>query len=351
MYIKRIDYIKDNKKTIISELDWSKVVLPAGTSNTTIWLSALSYTSNKPRFSYKIRGFQDHYLPADDDNKIVLNALSYGDYVIDIRYINEKGEFVEGVIGARIEILPFWYQTWWFRLLVIVAALSILFFIVRLVYISRLRKQRAVLEKQLAVQVERQRISSEMHDDIGAGLSGIKLLTEVTKGKIKDENASHEVEKIYQSVGDISAKMKEVIWSLNTENDHLSSLISYIQRQVRQWLENYPCQLHITIPEHIPDVEISGESRRNILLTVKEAVHNIIKHSAADKVNINITCDRELVISVSDNGKGFHLNEDAYTGNGLKNMKQRIDHLNGRFFIKNNEGSTLVFEVPIKHTL
>jgi hypothetical protein len=76
-------------------------------------------------------------LPADDDNKIALNALSYGDYVIDIRYLNEKGEFVEGAIGVSLEILPFWYQTWWFRLLVFIFSLSIIFFIVRLIYVSR----------------------------------------------------------------------------------------------------------------------------------------------------------------------------------------------------------------------
>ena len=95
-------------------------------------------------------------------------------------------------VGINLEILPFWYQTWWFRMLVAIVAFSIIIFIVRLIYISRLRKQRAVLEKQLAVQFERQRISSEMHDDIGAGLSGIKLLTEMTKGKVKDNAASGE---------------------------------------------------------------------------------------------------------------------------------------------------------------
>jgi len=190
-----------------------------------------------------------------------------------------------------------------------------------------------------------------MHDDIGAGLSGIKLLAEVTKGKLKDEVVSKEIEKIYESVGDVSAKMKEVIWSLNTENDHLSSLISYIQRQVRQWLENYPCRLSITIPEHIPDADISGESRRNILLAVKEAVHNIIKHSGADKVNIDIACNKQLIITIADNGKGFHLDENAYAGNGLRNMKQRIDNLEGKLLIKNQEGSTLIFEIPIKNTI
>ena len=258
---------------------------------------------------------------------------------------------MEDAVGINLEILPFWYQTWWFLMLIAIVALSIIIFIVRLIYISRLRKQRALLEKQLAVQFERQRISAEMHDDIGAGLSGIRLLTEMTKGKVKDTAASSEVEKIYESVGDISAKMKEVIWSLNTENDELSSLISYIQRQARSWLEHYPCQLTITIPEKIPDLEIDGESRRNIFLTVKEAVHNIIKHSGADKVTINIACDEQLTISVSDNGKGMHVDENSNIGNGLKNMKQRIHQLNGKIFIQNQEGFTLKFEIPYKQFL
>lgn len=348
VYIKRMEYIKGNKKTILNDLEWGKINLPPGTSAITIWLSALSYTSSRPRFSYKIKGFQDEYLPAGDKNKIELNALSYGNYEIDIRYINEKGEFVEGLIGVNLEILPFWYQTWWFRMFIVAVVLLIIIFIVRLIYMSRLRRQRVILEKQLAVQLERQRISSEMHDDIGAGLSGIKLLTEMTKGKVKDTAASSEVEKIYESVGDISAKMKEMIWSLDTENDQLSSLISYIQRQVRQWLENYPCQLTITIPEKIPAVEISGESRRNIFLIVKEAVHNIIKHSGANKVNINIACDEQLIISVSDNGGGMDAGENINTGNGLKNMRHRIHQLNGKFFIQNSEGVTLTFKIPYK---
>lgn len=348
VYIKRVEYIKKNKKTILNNLDWHDIELPAGTSSATIWLSAISFTSNKPRFSYKIKGFQNEYLPAGDNNKIELNALSYGEYAIDIRYINEKGEFVEDVIGINMEILPYWYQTWWFRLLVIVLALSAIIFVVRLIYISRMRKQRALLEKQLAVQLERQRISSEMHDDIGAGLSGIKLLTEMTKGKVKDDVVGAEMEKIYQSVGDISGKMKEVIWSLNTENDQLSSLISYIQRQVRLWLENYPCQLAITTPETIPDVEINGESRRNIFLAVKEAVHNIIKHSGADKISIDIKCNGVLRISVSDNGSGIQIDETNDSGNGLRNMRQRMHRLNGKFLMQNKEGLTVTFEIPFK---
>jgi signal transduction histidine kinase len=165
---------------------------------------------------------------------------------------------------------------------------------------------------------------------------------------VQDVAVEAEMEKIYQSVGDISGKMKEVIWSLNTENDQLSSLISYIQRQVRQWLENYPCQLHISIPEKIPDIEINGESRRNIFLAVKEAVHNIIKHSGADNVNIEITCNGALKILVSDNGKGIHKDEPNDTGNGLRNMRQRMHQVHGKFLMQNREGLTLTFEIPLK---
>lgn len=347
VYIKKIEYVNHNKRVTLNDLSWGKLNFPAGTSTATIWLSALSYSGNKPSFSYKIIGFQDEFLPVGNDNKIELNALTKGVYDIDIRYLNANGDFVSGSLGISIEILPFWYQTWWFRVLIIIATLGLAFYIARLIYVIHLRKQKALLEKQLAVQYERQRISAEMHDDIGAGLSGIKLMTEITKQKITDEETANQMKKIHSSVGEISSKMKEVIWSLNTENDSLDSLLSYIQRQIRIMMENYPCRLSIKIPDKIPVIEINGEMRRNIYLTVKEAVHNIIKHSGADIVNIMITCTDKLIISVADNGKGFQ-SENGGTGNGLRNMKQRIKNLNGEMIIENRQGATIIFTIPLK---
>ena len=75
VYIKKLEYINGNKRNTLNDLEWNKIELPPGTSAATIWLSAISFTSNRPRFSYKIKGFQDEYLPAGDKNKIELNAL------------------------------------------------------------------------------------------------------------------------------------------------------------------------------------------------------------------------------------------------------------------------------------
>ena len=235
--------------------------------------------------------------------------------------------------------------------MLIISLLGISFFIGRFIYYYQLRKQKILLEKQLAVQYERQRISAEMHDDIGAGLSGIRLMTEMAKMKSKDDESVSEIEKIYNSVGDISSKMKEVIWSLNTENDSLGNLLSYLQKQTRQMMENYNGSFTISMCEQIPDIKIAGETRRHIYLAVKEALHNIIKHSGADKVNLIFTCADKLIIKVSDNGKGMNIAESNNAGNGLNNMKNRIEKIGGKFSAENKNGLTLIFEIPLKAVL
>ena len=203
------------------------------------------------------------------------------------------------------------------------------------------------MEKQMAVQLERQRISAEMHDDIGAGLSGVRLLTEMTKSKLKESGASGDIDKIYQSVGDISAKMKEVIWSLNAENDSLAGLIGYLQAQARQILEHYPGKLVIKVPDLIPDYSMSGEARRHIYLAMKEALNNIIKHSGASLVTLVISCDRFLVIELSDNGMGLATDLPINGGNGLGNMEKRMKAVNGILIIKNENGLGLTFKIPL----
>lgn len=305
-------------------------------------------TPDKIKYSYRMQGLKETWSRPASTPVADYRNLSYGDYTFEVRAIGPSQVWSKP-FAYSFTILPAWWQSWWFKTLMVIAGLVTIFFIVLFIYNYQLRKQKTALEKQLAVQYERQRISSEMHDDIGAGLSGIRLLTELTKKKIKDEQTVEDVEKIYQSVGDISAKMKEVIWSLNTDNDTLVSLLTYLQTQARAWLEHFPCQLQIIAPQSIPEININGEARRNIFLLVKEAVHNIIKHSGADKVVIDMRCNNDqLLLSVSDNGKGLPTEEINGTGNGMKNMKQRIGKLQGRLDIKNSNGLTLTFEIPLK---
>lgn len=315
----------------------------------TFHFSAIDWSApDKIKYSYRIIGLDDNWSRPADEPVADYRNLSYGKYQFQVKAIGQSQVWTEPYT-YNFTIRPAWWQTWWFKTCVILVILAMLFFIGRFIYFYQLRKQQIVMEKQLAIELERQRISAEMHDDIGAGLSGIRLLTEITKHKVKDEQAAAEVEKIYQSVGDISSKMKEVIWSLNTENDDLQNLISYLHKQARQMMENFSGKFNITLPSNIPEAKISGEDRRHIYLAVKEALHNIIKHSGADTVAMIITCDEILRIIISDNGKG--MNNGSGTGNGIKNMQQRIKQLGGDFLIKNEDGLTITFQIPFKTTL
>jgi|GEM_PF-1176407 len=311
--------------------------------------SAIDWSApDKIKYSYRMIGLNESWSRPIEEPVADYRNLGFGSYQFQVRAIGQSQIWTAPFV-YDFTIRPAWWQTWWFKVLLILAALTAAFLVGRFIYFYQLRKQKVALEKKLAVQYERQRISAEMHDDIGAGLSGIRLLTEITKNKINDEQAAAEIEKIYQSVGDISSKMKEVIWSLNAENDNLLNLLSYLQKQVRSWLEHYPCRLSIELPDNIPAVEIKGEARRNIMLIFKEAIHNIIKHSRATEVRIRVNCsDQQLGIIISDNGKGMTGDQTNNVGNGMKNMRNRVENLNGKLSIKNGEGLTLTFEIPLQ---
>jgi two-component system, sensor histidine kinase ChiS len=317
----------------------------------TFHFSAIDWSApDKIKYSYRMIGLDDNWSRPTGEPVADYRNLSHGNYRFQVKAIGQSQVWTEPFSYSFV-IRPAWWQTWWFKTLVIISLLGMLFFIGRFIYYYQLRKQKILLEKQLAVQYERQRISAEMHDDIGAGLSGIRLMTEMAKMKSKDDETGYEIEKIYNSVGDISSKMKEVIWSLNTENDSLGNLLSYLQKQARLMMENYRGSFIITMCEQVPDIKIAGETRRHIYLAVKEALHNIIKHSGADKVNLIFSCTDMLMIEVSDNGKGMNAGESSNAGNGLKNMRNRMEKIGGKFSAENKNGLTLIFEIPLKAVL
>ncbi|MBI1782832.1 MAG: ATP-binding protein, partial [Sphingobacteriales bacterium] len=325
----------------------AQLSLPYNFNHLTFHFAAIEWQSpHKIKYSYRLIGSDNKWSNPSSQTTADFRNLSYGAYELQVKAIGESNEWTDA-FTYKFSIRPAWWQTWWFKIIAFLLSVFTLFLITRFIYLLRLRKQKAQLEKQLAVQLERQRISAEMHDDIGAGLSGVRLLTELTKNKIKDERASGDMEKIYQSVGDISARMKEVIWSLNAENDNLDNLIHFLVKQVKAQLEHYPAEVKINIPASVPVISVSGEARRNIYLAVKEAVNNIIKHSGTAKVELEITCDEQLKISIADNGKGVNPDSINDAGNGLKNMRQRMKTLGGKMEIKNTNGFIITFEIPL----
>ena len=202
---------------------------------------------------------------------------------------------------------------------------------------------KAVLEGQ---EQERQRISREMHDDMGSGLTTILYLCQdLDHSKIShNENVGG---KIASTARSLTSKMNEIIWSMNREYDTLEDLVAYIRHNASEMLENTSLDYDIQVPENIPVITLSGKARRNIYLVVKEALHNAMKHAQAGFVNINIKVNGHLQISVHDNGCGIITGNERRFSNGLQNMRARMDTIGGTLDIQSGQGTTVQLTVPL----
>ena len=236
---------------------------------------------------------------------------------------------------------PYW-ATWWFKL-------SVLLIIIALIYIIYRYQLRKKLEQLLAINADRTRISSEMHDDLGSGLSKISLLSDMINRDTSGENMKPHLSTISRSSKEMVEVLGDIIWSMNVKNDQLSNLIAYTRKYAMEFFETTSVRCIVILPEAIPIVNIDGKARRNIFLVVKEALHNVLKHSAGDSVTMKFEISaHHFSILIHDNGKGIDPLKLSEFGNGLVNMGKRMKDTGGSFSIKNEEGTRVEILMPLK---
>lgn len=209
----------------------------------------------------------------------------------------------------------------------------------------KLEAEKKEFESQIAIikaqQEERNRISADMHDDLGAGMTTIRLYSELAKNKLVD-NPIPEIDKISSSSNELLNKMNAIIWSMSSSNDSLGNLTAYIRSYALEYFEGTGIDCRITIPEELPNIEVIGEIRRNVFLVVKEALNNILKHSKATKVTLKLErIPGGLQLIIHDNGTGIDFGRLRQFGNGLKNMKKRMEDVDIKFEIENKDGTTI----------
>lgn len=218
------------------------------------------------------------------------------------------------------------------------------------------------LERQLLLERERARIAQDMHDDIGAGLTKIAMMSERVSGgrgilRPAERDSGQELNpereqmmKVATAAREMVTRLNVIVWALNPRNDNLDSLISYARRYFGEYLENFRIDFRMTAPDEVPDIAVTPDFRRNAFYAWQEAIHNAVKHSACSEVRLEISIEsRVLVAIITDNGKGFDLVKPGSGGNGLLNMRKRAVELGGTFAIESkvDEGTMVKFEIPI----
>ncbi|WP_449401616.1 sensor histidine kinase [Chryseobacterium wanjuense] len=202
------------------------------------------------------------------------------------------------------------------------------------------------LEKQKLIEHERERISHDMHDDLGAGISALKLQAEFLKQKAEDGELKSDIDELLKTSEEMNLSMREMLWSLNSGNDILGSFIDYSKMYAYNFLKKTKIQLISESENIIPETTITTEQRRNLFLCLKEALNNAYKHSRSSQLKLSfIQNDKEFIMKISDNGIG--IDDKKPQGNGLRNMKRRMQEQNGHCEVTTENGTHLSFRVNL----
>ncbi len=308
--------------------------------------SPVFHAADDIRFQYKLSGFSEEW--TETENRFTeYSSLSPGTYIFQVQARRANSGWSKPVF-MRFEIIAPFYGTLWFRLLVANSLIFVLYLVLRSIVAAKYRKRLAVYERERALEQERNRISRDMHDDLGADLTNIVILSRIARQTIpRQQQQDDVVDKIEMAANDVINKMNEIIWALNPSYDTLPNLVSYLHRYLKEYLETAHIEFKVNIPARIPNLHLQAGLRRNIFLVVKESVHNAVKHSQASLIEAVIRLDwekRELQIEIADNGIGFDVTERTGKGNGLLNMKKRMNEIMGSYFIESAPGKgTRVF--------
>ncbi len=278
-------------------------------------------------------------------NQVEYRDLPFGEYRLEVQARKYNSAWSH---SARVSftIHPPWYLRWWFLCAVLLFITILVYGL--FVYVVRMRVRRTLREREV-IENERSRIAAELHDDIGGDLTHMVLLSDMLKHK--HELPDTLIDRLGNSSQEMISKLNEIVWMLNASHDTLFGLVSYLNQYAGRLFETTPIACTIHIAEDVySESGVTSEFRRNVFLVFKESLHNIVRHSGADHVLVHIFTGRpgSLVVCIRDNGKGFDAGK-KYMGNGLTNMRKRIDILNGSLQLRSAAGEGCSIQINVRY--
>jgi signal transduction histidine kinase/ligand-binding sensor domain-containing protein len=349
-----IEELNVDGKTI--PLDNGKVIVPPGHEQFQFRFTALSFNApEQARFRYRIDGLDNGWVEADTRRTADYGHLPPNNYCFRVIACNSDG--VWNRVGATLQftVLPHFYETRLFIVLMSVLVLGSVAIAVRTAATRKYRQALARLAQQHAIEQDRSRIAKDIHDDIGAGLTQITLLSEL--GRREPVQAGAQLERISDAARDLTRAMDEIVWAVDPQRDTLASLIDYISAYAEDFLRSAGLRCRMDFPAVVPTMQIEAELRYNLFLALKETLNNVVKHAKATEVQLHLRLDsKSFTLIVEDNGHGFEakngekngLSVDRLnSGLGLPNLKQRLEAIGGNCSMESTLGKGTRVEMTI----
>ena len=288
----------------------------------------------RAHFKWRLEGYDPGWNRATTERVAVYPRLPAGQYRFQVMARDRDSEWSAPTAPVTITVPPVVWETFGFRLAVIFGGLGLLGAGLRGYYRREAARAMRELERRHAIERERARIARDIHDDIGAGLTEVAMLSELAQ----DEPAApgelrEQLDGIFRRAHDLARSLNEIVWAINPAHDTLESFLSYVGEFAQDFLSAAGLACRLDLPVNPPAVAMSTAVRHQLCLALKEVLHNTVKHAGATEVHLAVTVqDRALTITVQDNGRGFDLTSSAVAGqDGLRNLRNRLADVGGRF--------------------
>ncbi|MEP6613546.1 MAG: triple tyrosine motif-containing protein, partial [Mucilaginibacter sp.] len=307
-------------------------------SNNSVDIAFTAFLYSDPdhiNFRYRLNGADSRWQYATDQRSANYAQLQPGDYTFFVQCGNKNGVWNSHLASFSFIITPPYWETWWFRVLVIFVIAFGLY-----------QLYRYKIRHILAIERIRERIASDFHDDIGSALSSISIFSDVADKQLQQKLPPEQTREVISHISHHSQAMLEamddIIWAVNPQNDHFNDLAVRMREFAIPLLEARNINFDIDIQEDILGARVKMEARKNIFMIFKECVNNILKHADCTAVKITINrANNQLELTINDDGKGFDINAKN-TRNGLKNMKKRAAEIDGVIQVISQPGNGTV---------
>jgi signal transduction histidine kinase len=282
--------------------------------------------------------------------EVTYPELPTGFYRFRVNELSLAGIPGEAEASLAFEVPLSLWRTPWFWGLTLLLCFSAAAGVYRYVVWQQMRGELARLESQRALEHERVRIARDIHDDLGARVTQISLVSGLAQSdQALSEKARTDFNAISGMARELVSALYETVWAVNPENDNLDALGNYVCQMVDNLCDKAQLPRRLRVAELPRDIQISSSVRHNLILAVKEAVHNVIKHARASELSVFVALEgTSLTIQVQDDGGGFDPARHT-TGNGLANMERRLQQIGGTCSIQSQpgKGTTVSLRVNI----
>jgi signal transduction histidine kinase/sugar lactone lactonase YvrE len=333
---------------------FSGVEVPSGRSQLEIAFFGISFAPGDTlMFEYRLRGASEEWSVPSPVRSVMFSNLAPGAYAFEVRAVSATGGRSPQPAWAGFRVLPPIWRRWWFITLAALALLSAMTALERYRITTRREISRAREQRLVELERVRRRIAADLHDEIGSSLTQIAILSEVARqqGARAVPELSHPLSLIASSSRELIDAMSDIVWAINPAKDHLADLTQRMRRTAADAFTATGTMLRLELPPPDQEIPLGANLRREVFLIFKEALNNIVKHSASSEVVVKLAVDGAVLrLELHDNGRGFDPQAPA-DGHGLASLRNRAQALGASVAIVSAPaaGTSITLDLPINY--